>query len=208
VLTDDLLAFVRGSLPPPPLRVLEVGAGRGELAAALSEAGYAVIAIDPSAEPGGDVRPIPLLEATGEFDAAVSVVALHHVEPLEASCAHLATLVRPGGTLVIDELDIHAYDERATTWWLSQRRAMGHVEEHLHSAHILEQMAQHIAPLAQVRAALLPYFELGHPVRGPYLHRWELSPHLLGAETELIASGRLPAVGARLVGVRRAHAQA
>jgi len=43
-------AFVRGALPPPPARVLEVGAGSGELAAALREAGYDVVAIDPAAD--------------------------------------------------------------------------------------------------------------------------------------------------------------
>ena len=35
-----VLGFVRATLPPPPARVLEVGAGRGELAAALREVGY------------------------------------------------------------------------------------------------------------------------------------------------------------------------
>src|SRR4029078_7159770 len=30
-----VLAFARGSLPPPPARVLEIGAGDGELAASL-----------------------------------------------------------------------------------------------------------------------------------------------------------------------------
>jgi hypothetical protein len=49
----------------------------------------------------------------------------------------------------------------------------------------------------------MPYFILGEPVPGPYLHRWELAPGLRDAEVHLIAAGRLPAVGARLVGTRR-----
>ena len=49
MLTRDLLAFVRASLPTPPARVLEVGAGGGELAAVLTEAGYEVTAVDPAA---------------------------------------------------------------------------------------------------------------------------------------------------------------
>ena len=49
----------------------------------------------------------------GSFDAAVSVVASHDVNPLEESCAHLATMLPPGGRLVVDEIDIDRYDERA-----------------------------------------------------------------------------------------------
>src|ERR1700722_18760431 len=125
MLTRDLLAFVRSSLPEPPARVLEIGAGRGELAIALSSAGYEMTAIDPAAERGSDVQRRSLLEVNGSFDAAVAVVALHHVEPLEGSCAHLATLLAPGATLVIDEFDIDRYDERAVEWWIGQRRALG-----------------------------------------------------------------------------------
>jgi SAM-dependent methyltransferase len=204
MLTDDLLAFVRSALPPPPLRVLEVGAGGGELAAALTEVGYDMTAVDPAAEPTGLVKPVSLLDVRGTFDAAVSVVALHHVAPLEESCAHLATLVRPEGTLVVDEIDSDRFDERAAAWWLGQRRALGYIEEHATPATMLADLRHHIAPLSRVRNALAPFFELGQPVRGPYLHRWELSPRLYEHEVELIARGTLPAIGARLVGNRMA----
>src|SRR4051795_925100 len=98
-----VVAFVRAALPPPPVRVLEVGAGRGELAAALRDAGYDVVAIDPAADGAPGVEPVALVDVVGEdasFDAAVAVVSLHHVEPLTGSCARLAEVVRPGGALV------------------------------------------------------------------------------------------------------------
>jgi Methyltransferase domain len=63
MVTRELEAFVRAALPAPPARVLEIGAGRGELAIALSKAGYAITAVDPAAEPAGIVQPISLLEA-------------------------------------------------------------------------------------------------------------------------------------------------
>ena len=62
-------------------------------------------------------------------------------------------------------------------------------------------MRGHIHPLDAVREALAPHFALGEPVRGPYLHRWHLPPGLREAEERLIGAGRLPATGARMVGV-------
>lgn len=203
MLTSDLLAFVRASLPKPPTRVLEIGAGKGELARELRNAGYEVTAIDPAAEPDSGVEPMPLLEARGTFDAAVAVVSLHHVVPLQESCAHLARLIQPGGQLVIDELDIDRYDERATGWWLAQRQTLGTAHSDTDPAQLIAYLREHIHPLATVCAALAPYFEIGQPVRGAYLHRWELRASLVQIETELIADGLLPATGARLVAIRK-----
>lgn len=202
MLAIDVVAFARSALPPPPARVLEIGAGRGELAAALRAAGHEVTAIDPAAEDGSGVERAALLDVQGIFDAAVAVVSLHHVEPLEDSCAHLASLVEPGGRLVIDEFDVTLIDERAATWWLDRRRTAGSPEEH-DPASLMAFLRDHVHPLAQVRAALTPYFVLGEPVPGAYLHRWNLDAGLRDEEEQLIASGRLHAVGARLVGIRR-----
>ena len=200
MLDPGVLAFARGALPDPPARILEIGAGTGELAAALREGGHEVTAIDPKAENGSGVERTELIDATGTYDAAIAVVSLHHVEPLDASCAHLAELIVPGGVLAIDELDVDRYDERAVEWWLHQRRAAGHEHDH-DGAGILAGMRDHIHPLDAVRKALAPHFALGEPVRGPYLHRWHLPPGLRENEERLIGAGRLPAVGARMVGV-------
>jgi SAM-dependent methyltransferase len=203
MLTVELQAFVRSSLPAPPARILEVGAGDGELSSALHVAGYQVTAIDPAAEPDSPVQPVALIDATGRFDAAVAVVALHHVDPLEASCAHLATLLEPGAVLVIDELDSQRFDATAATWWLGQRWAHGCREEHLGPDEMVDDLRHHVHPVNRITSALTPYFALGAPVRGPYLHRWNLRPTLFGAEVDLIAAGLLPAVGWRQVAIRR-----
>src|SRR5436309_14425628 len=124
----DLRAFVRANLPEPPARVLEVGAGAGRLACALRAAGYDVLAIDPRSDGDDDVRPIALAdldEPAGSFAAAVAVVSLHHVHPLNESCRRLGDLVKPSGTLVVDEFDVGAFDATAATWWLEQRRVLG-----------------------------------------------------------------------------------
>jgi len=46
MVSADLRAFVRANLPESPARVLEIGAGDGELAQTLRDAGYDVLAID------------------------------------------------------------------------------------------------------------------------------------------------------------------
>jgi SAM-dependent methyltransferase len=195
----DVLAFVRAALPDPPARVLEVGAGNGELAVALRRAGYDVLAIDPVGEPPA-VAPIALLdvdEPAASFDAAVAVVSLHHVEPLAESCRRLGELVRPGATLVVDEFAVERFDERAAGWWIAQRAADDDASE------VVAHLRAHLHPLSALCAALSPWFDLGEPVRGPYLHRWDVPPDLRAAEEHLIATGRLPATGVRLIGTRR-----
>ncbi|MHB1837435.1 MAG: class I SAM-dependent methyltransferase, partial [Solirubrobacteraceae bacterium] len=167
--------------------------------------------IDPSAQPGSGVEPIPLLEADGEFDAAVAVVSLHHVEPLAESLAHLAGLLVPGARLVIDELDVDRCDEPALRWWLAQRTALrlGAPHDDAPDAdarkpeEIVAEMRAHIHTLETVRATLSTHFEIGESVRGAYLHRWALAPSLREPELEQIAEGRIPAVGARMVAIRR-----
>ena len=201
----DVLAFVRGNLPPPPARVLEVGAGAGELAAALAGAGYDVVAIDPAHAGDAPVRPVALLdlaEPPASFDAAVAVLSLHHVEPLEPSCAHLATLVRPGGRLVVDEFDVVAFDERAAAWLCARRRELGR-DAPADPAALVGDLRAHLHPIGAIRAALAPAFALGGAARGSYLHRWDLGPELQAAEEDAIAAGQFPAVGVRFTGERR-----
>jgi SAM-dependent methyltransferase len=210
MLDPGVLRFVRESLPPSPARVLEIGAGGGELARALIADGYQVVAIDP-ASTSELVQPVALHELhepARSFDAAVAVVALHHVEPLGRSCRWLADLVRPGGTLVVDEIDVERFDERAARWWLEHRppdydHDHGHGHEPLTPEAAVAWLRHHCHALDVMEDALAEGFELGPLVRGPYLYRWELGPELRASEEELIAAGALPAVGVRVVGTRR-----
>jgi SAM-dependent methyltransferase len=190
---------VRAALPPPPARVLEVGAGSGELAAALREAGYDVLAIDPA---GGDgVVQIPLVEVEGSFDAAVAIVSMHHVEPLAESVARLAAVLPQGAPFVVDEFDVGVYDERAAQWWL------GHADRHDHEpGGMVTELRAHLHSVAKIVAELRRWFDVGEPVRGPYLYRWEIDPGLRGEEEDLIAAGRIPATGARFIATRASRA--
>src|SRR3954453_20245952 len=200
----DVLAYVRACLPPPPARVLEVGAGDGALASALRSAGYDVVAIDPGG--GGDgvlaVALLELDEPEASFDCAVAIVSLHHVEPLRESCEHLARLVKPGGPVVVDELDLDRIDERATGWRAHQRRLAGAEDDHT-PEDVLEMMRHHIRPLRDVTAALRAAgFTLGEPARACCLYPWHVPRETAALEERLVGEGLLPAIGARFVAVR------
>jgi SAM-dependent methyltransferase len=195
--------LVRANLAPPPSRLLEVGAGNGELARALVAAGHEVVAIDP--EPSGEgVRKVALVdldEPAASFDAALAVTSLHHVEPLEDSVRHLAELLVPDGALLVDEFDVGAFDEQAAEWWLLQRRSRGATEQPSAQELVGEHRA-HLHPLERIVSALEPHFRVGIPLYGPYLYRWNLDDSVRPEEEEAIARAEIPAVGARLLAQR------
>jgi SAM-dependent methyltransferase len=203
--SPDVRTFVLANLPAPPARVLEIGAGDGELAQLLSAVGYRVVAIDP--EPGAEhVLPVALAELDepeSSFDAAVAIVSLHHVDPLDDSCERLGEMLRPGATLLVDEFDIDLFDERAESWWLEQRHALDAAVPISTLREKIAHMRAELHPLARIHAVLEAHFDVGPPLRGSYLYRWHLDEALRSTEEELIVSGDLPAVGARLVGRRR-----
>ena len=204
MIDEHVLAFAIDGLPDPPARVLEVGAGAGQMADALRGLGYEVVAIDPATdtESVDRLRLHEVDEPDGSFDAAVAVVSLHHVEPLAESFDRLAALVRPGGAVVVDEFDVACFDERAAAWWIGQREfASGH--SHDGPEALVRTLRDHLHPVALVRSQLQRAgFALGAVSRGPYLYRWDVPPGLRGAERELIAAEHLPATGAQFVATR------
>jgi SAM-dependent methyltransferase len=205
MLWDEVVGFVRASLPRAPARVLEVGAGDGSLAAVLRAAGWDVVAIDPAGGGGADgagaVRQVALAdvdEPGTSFDAAVAVVSLHHVEPLRESLVVLGRLVRPGGLVVVDEFDVERLGKAEAAWQLEKRRAAGH-DGRWSPAELVHEMRSHLHSWDAIAATLGESFEVGEPVRGSYLHRWNLPPGLRAEEERLIASGDLAACGVRVV---------
>jgi SAM-dependent methyltransferase len=202
----EVEAWVRANLPPPPAQVLEVGAGAGELAQSLRASGYDVTAIDPSSEVA-DVEPLALADLRRSelpFDAAVAVVSLHHVEPLEESVERLATALAPGAPLLVDEFDAAQLDERAAAWWLAQRRARGGDDSET-PAELGPKMRAKVHSIELLVSVLSPWFEIGELERGTYLYRWHLDESVRPVEEELVARGELPLTGVRFIAQRRAR---
>jgi SAM-dependent methyltransferase len=201
----EVAAFARANLPAPPCGVLEVGAGEGELASALTAAAYAVTAIDPDPR-GANVRGVALADLdpdTDAFQAAVAIRSLHHIDPLTTSLQRLAEVLEPAAPLVIDEMDVATFDRRAADWWLRQKAARGEAPAKT-AEQLVDEHRAHLHPLDAILEALAAWFTVGTPVRGPWLYRWDLGPSFRAEEETLIASGQLPAMGARIVAIRRA----
>jgi 2-polyprenyl-3-methyl-5-hydroxy-6-metoxy-1,4-benzoquinol methylase len=204
MLDQGSLEWVRAGLPPAPARLLEVGAGDGELAAALRNDGFDVRAIDPAGGAHGvqQVALVDLDAPEAEFDAAIAMLSLHHLEPLDESLSRLAAVLRPGAVLVVDEFDVTTFDRRAADWLLARWREQGR-EIHGDAGAFTSDVRDHLHPVALIRERLWEAgFEVGAVELVPYLHRWHLEPGLREAEVELIASGGLPETGKRFVATR------
>jgi SAM-dependent methyltransferase len=202
----EVESWVRSNLPPVPASVLEVGAGDGSLARSLRADGYDVTAIDPKSQTA-DVQPLALVDLPDParaFDAAVAVVSLHHVEPLEASVERLAAVMADGAPLLLDEFDAAALDERAAAWWLEQCRARGDEQAETPPEAVATMRAK-VHSIDRLARVLAPYFEVGDPRRGLYLYRWKLDESVRPEEERLVSAGELPPTGVRIIARRRAR---
>lgn len=205
----DFNAFVLSHLPPPPARVLEVGCGRtGELALALSAAGYDVIAIDPRAPQGPIFRQVALdeLEDPGPFGAAIAGRVLHHVEPLGPAVEKLALLAP---LLLVDEFAWDRLDTPTKEWYERQHRtltAAGAEPSGPADLNLWREEHADLHPSGVVRAALAEEFEERVYEDRPYFYRWLEDPSSEALEEALIDAGAIRALGYRLVLERRARA--
>jgi SAM-dependent methyltransferase len=124
------VALIRRYCPPGP--ALDLGCGTGRLAERLADAGYAVIALDPSRGMLRQLRgrhpSFPGVVATGEalpfadgtFALTYCVAVMHHVaEPpaVRRTLLEMARVTRPGGHVLIWD-----HNPRNPYWPLLMRR--------------------------------------------------------------------------------------
>ncbi len=200
-----LTDFVLAHLPRPPARVLEVGCGRGDLARALAAAGHAVTAIDPDAPAGPLFRPVTLEDFAerGPFDAAVASRSLHHVPDLAAALEKIATLLRPGGVLVLNDFAKERLEGSTAEWYYGRRRALAAAggKEAPHTFHeCLHEEHADIHAYGEMRRELDRRFAERFFAWVPYLHGELGSVVSQELERSLVEAGAIQAAGFRYVG--------
>jgi SAM-dependent methyltransferase len=205
-------AFVLEQLPPPPVSVLEVGCGDGELARELDAVGYEVVAIDPEAPDGAIFRSVRLEEFdhSGSFAVVVASLSLHHMGELGAAVDKIAGLLDPGGLLVLNEWDRGRFAGRTGRWYFHQRQALAAVGRE--QAAIEPTFEEWWDEWARRRSDVHPYSAMRPELDRrfserllewvPYLYGYRLGVDVEPLERALIASGEIDAVGFRYVGTR------
>lgn len=115
-------ALARAALRPG-MTVVDVGAGSGFVSEGLLGRGLRVIAVDASPAMlaelkrrlrteevdcrEGDAEHLPV--ADGMLDCALGNMVLHHVEHPAAAIAEFARTLKPGGRLILTDLDRHQH---------------------------------------------------------------------------------------------------
>lgn len=200
--------FVLANLPPTPARVLEVGCGNGDLARALDEVGYDVVAIDPAAPDGPIFRRIKLedLEEDERFDAVVAARVFHHMgENLEPNLERVARALEGGGPFVADEFGPDRLDGPTADWYEGQRRILAAAGRGNERPGAAEWEAHHSSVTASdvLLAAFRRRFEQRSYEEFPYL--WRYLDGVAGPDLEqsLIDAGAIRALGYRFVGIPR-----
>ena len=211
--TRMFLDFVRTHVPEPPARVLEVGCGSGQLALALAEHGFDVVAVDPQAPDGPTFRKVALEDFIDEqgFDAVVASLSLHHIHDLEGALDTIASLLPPRGPLVVQEWASERLTGATARWWYEQRRALASVgrsdsEVPDDYGAWTRDNAEHLADLHRtpaLRGAIEERFREQFFEWRPYLHSWRLDDALEPLERVLIEEGAIEATSWVYVGERR-----
>jgi SAM-dependent methyltransferase len=184
-------AFILDELPSAPARVLEVGCGPGELARALAETGYDVLAIDPDAPEGPLFRRtrIEEFDSTETFDAVIAQLSLHHVTDLAVALDKVIDVLSSEGRVVIDDFGWERLDEGAAGRVGIPFHEWQEEHEHLHTAE---------AMLVELDERFVRRWFSWEP----FLFREGRRVMDEARERMLIAEGRLPALGFQYVGGR------
>jgi len=94
-------------------RVLDLGAGEGQIARLAAQTSTSVIGVDPTwaqvseavvrgdgpAYAVGEAGALPFVD--GSFDAVVACLVFEHIDPLEPAIAEVARVLQPGGTFAL-----------------------------------------------------------------------------------------------------------
>jgi 2-polyprenyl-3-methyl-5-hydroxy-6-metoxy-1,4-benzoquinol methylase len=124
--TQHTFGFIKEFVTRENAKILEVGCGKGDLAAELGNYGYKVTAIDKSPEcveaakaKGVQALTSDILEFHCEeaFDAVLFSRSLHHIPSLETVLNKVKKLLNDNGRILIDDFAIEQMDAKTASWF-------------------------------------------------------------------------------------------
>jgi 2-polyprenyl-3-methyl-5-hydroxy-6-metoxy-1,4-benzoquinol methylase len=196
-----------------PSRILEIGAGAGELTRSLARAGHDCLGIDPLAEAESGVLTLSF-EAFSPpartFDAVVLQRVLHHLNDLDGSLTRIADLLRSDGKLFIEDFATERMDETTANWFWDRWKTIGVTRKGAPPADARAFLTQwreakrdnHTA--LAMHDALLRYFDEGTFAWGAHI-AYELGdPETEPLEVQAISRGQIAALGFRYAGALEA----
>ena len=124
--------FVKRFLPLDCRQILEIGCGRGELAARLLKDRYSVVAIDSDQGSVAAARRLGVDARVetwpdfdeGHFDAVLFTRSLHHIHPLDKSIRHAADSLVGRGLIIVEDFTYESTDEKTLRWFSSVIRLL------------------------------------------------------------------------------------
>lgn len=196
---------------PARSRLLEVGAGSGQLAAELGRQGHEVVAIDPDPAAGSDIQPVAIEDFAvhAGFDAVVARLSLHHVRDPERAVAPIAGCLKADGHLLLQEFCWDRLDEVTGRWLHAHQRRLGLDAPADFGAFIRQWRHDHarLAPCTRLRDRVNRAFEELDLTWIPYLAEEyaDGDADVVREEEQLLRRGAISAVAFRYAG-RRIHA--
>ena len=212
--------FVRGRLPPAPVRVLEVGCGAlGGFVPALLDAGYQAIGVDPEAPEGPNYQRTEFerYDPPWPVDCVVASLSLHHVADLDAALDRVKDLLMPGGALVVVEWAWERFDEPTAQWcfarlappapetepgWLHKHQQRWSASGQSWESYLRDwATAEGLHPGEQILRGLETRFTREHAADAPYLFA-DLVETSETEEQAAIDAGQIQAIGIRYTATR------
>jgi SAM-dependent methyltransferase len=123
--TRATVSFIASHLPSEGA-VLEVGCGEGRVALELLNRGYQVIGLDSDQDAiaRAHERGVPAVQASwpefgsAPLDGVVFTRSLHHIGPLRRAIRKAREVLRPRGTLLVEDFAFDEADKATINWFL------------------------------------------------------------------------------------------
>jgi SAM-dependent methyltransferase len=129
--TRETLIFLTSRVPLGA-EILEVGCGEAHVAGELLKHGYRVTALDsdPEVIAKAQARGVPAMVGSwpafggsASFDAIVFSRSLHHISPLREAIGRARELLKPMGSLLVEDFAFEDVEESTIGWFAKAVRA-------------------------------------------------------------------------------------